>query len=267
MNKETKITHLEISKIKNSENYRGTLGDLSDLMSSIKINGLLQPVGVEKTKDGHKVVFGNRRLNACRKLKMKTIATIVVSPDLNKTALNLIENIHRQDVSMYEVGRAVNTMMTKDNMTANEIGVRLSMGKTFIKTAIASFAKTPPAYRNKVVHMTSKTKNNKNGNISSSVSCKINATASRYGLTKAQISTFYAHAAKTSLSNQQVQVICHLLENGYSFNNALKAQNRVKSFRAGVLISNRTEKDMVTKYGKNWVQLAVDKFSKSKLKI
>lgn len=266
MSNETKITNLRVSEIKNSENYRGSLGDLSDLMSSIKVNGLLQPVGVEKIKGGYKIVFGNRRLNAYRKLKLKTIPTIVVPDSLNKTALNLIENVHRQDVSMYEVGRAINKMITMDKMTINEVGVRLSLNKTFIRNAMASFATTPPAFRSKVVHMT-KGNSNRHGNISSSVSCKINATASRYNLTKKQINTFYTHASKISLSNQQINVICHLLENGYSFNDAIKTQNKVKSFRSGVLMSKKLEQDMVTKYGKNWVQLAVDKFTKSKLKI
>lgn len=54
---------LPIPQIKIGERHRKDMGDLSGLATSIAEIGLLQPIGV--TND-HRLVFGERRLRACR---------------------------------------------------------------------------------------------------------------------------------------------------------------------------------------------------------
>ena len=67
------IKDIEIKKIKQLENIRLRIEeeDVHTLMSSIKQDGLLEPIGVAITsgsKDEYLIVYGNRRLEACRKL-------------------------------------------------------------------------------------------------------------------------------------------------------------------------------------------------------
>ena len=55
--------------------YRKELGDLQELADSIKEVGLLQPIGITKERE---LVFGERRLRACRLLGIEKIPTRTV---------------------------------------------------------------------------------------------------------------------------------------------------------------------------------------------
>ena len=71
-----KIELVPIEDINIGENrYRKELGDLKELAESIKEFGLLQPIGVTKERE---LVFGERRLRACRLIVIEKIPTRIV---------------------------------------------------------------------------------------------------------------------------------------------------------------------------------------------
>lgn len=65
---------VSVDQIEVGERARADLGDLTDLVQSIKSLGLLQPVVV--TAD-NKLIAGHRRLEACRQLDMADVAAVV----------------------------------------------------------------------------------------------------------------------------------------------------------------------------------------------
>jgi ParB family transcriptional regulator, chromosome partitioning protein len=86
---------------------RSDLGDLSSLMTSIARNGLIQPIIVRPIQIGFEVVCGNRRFEACRKLRLKEIPCII--EHVNDRAAfekSLIENIERRDLNPIDEARA-----------------------------------------------------------------------------------------------------------------------------------------------------------------
>jgi hypothetical protein len=71
-----KIELVPIDDIYIGENrYRKELGDLQELAASIKEFGLLQPIGITKERE---LVFGERRLRACRVLGIEKIPSRTV---------------------------------------------------------------------------------------------------------------------------------------------------------------------------------------------
>lgn len=82
-----------IGAIKSEE----TTEDVTELKKSIARWGLLQPVGVAKRKGGYTLVFGRRRLRACRELGYTFIHAVLltVSPEDEKT-VRLNENLERK---------------------------------------------------------------------------------------------------------------------------------------------------------------------------
>ncbi len=99
---------IDINLIKPSRlNIRKELGDLDGLMASIKANGLLQPITVRIRSDYFEVVAGNRRLEACKRLRWATIPCFVKDID-DKTAfeLSLIENVQRRTLNPLEEAEA-----------------------------------------------------------------------------------------------------------------------------------------------------------------
>lgn len=72
--------------------------DVSALKDSIKMYGLLQPIGVARYgENNYKLIFGNRRLKACMELNQKYIHAVLLSfREDEQKHINAVENIHRQ---------------------------------------------------------------------------------------------------------------------------------------------------------------------------
>lgn len=69
---------VSIDSIVVENRFRQDMGDMQALQDSIKANGLLQPIGVDKDR---RLVFGGRRLAACKALGLVTIEAKVVDCD------------------------------------------------------------------------------------------------------------------------------------------------------------------------------------------
>ena len=78
--------------------YEKTDDDVTFLKESIKMYGLLQPVGIKAKKDGYKLLFGKKRIKACKELGHKYIHSVLISVrEDEEKYLNFIENVHRSN--------------------------------------------------------------------------------------------------------------------------------------------------------------------------
>ncbi|MEM2915397.1 MAG: ParB/RepB/Spo0J family partition protein, partial [Candidatus Bathyarchaeia archaeon] len=104
------ITMVELKRIRpNRLNPRMEIGiqELNELADSIKQVGLLQPLIVRPIDDGYEVVVGERRYRACQQAGLDKIPVIIRKyADDEVIELNLIENIHREDLSAVEKARS-----------------------------------------------------------------------------------------------------------------------------------------------------------------
>lgn len=84
--------------------------DIDELASSIRNNGLLNPIIVRMNKEKFEIVAGNRRYLACKKLGWRNIMCHIVEVD-DKDAyeLYLTENIQRKSFDPIEEARAFKT--------------------------------------------------------------------------------------------------------------------------------------------------------------
>lgn len=111
---------------------------LKNLMSSIKQRGVLQPVGLfpyggAKGPNGEKfeLVFGYRRLEACKKLKHSQVPARVLSSKLTakqRFLSRMAENDNRDDLTPMEEARAFQTAIQEYKIPARELAKQL--GKT-----------------------------------------------------------------------------------------------------------------------------------------
>jgi ParB family transcriptional regulator, chromosome partitioning protein len=83
---------------------REPTGDIDELVDSIREHGLLEPIVVRPVGDYlFEVVAGNRRLEACRRLNMKSVTCHVVAmDDATSYEESLIENIQRKNMNPME---------------------------------------------------------------------------------------------------------------------------------------------------------------------
>ncbi len=72
--------------------------DVTLLRESIRVYGLLQPVGITKKDDGYKLIFGRRRVKACLELGQKYIHSVLLTVRGDDAIFRAVENIHRQNL-------------------------------------------------------------------------------------------------------------------------------------------------------------------------
>lgn len=140
-----KIIELPLSQIKSTslnprKNNKGGRG-FEELVANIKANGILQPPGVRKNGDGrHEIVWGNRRVEAARELKLKSIpVSLVEMDDINAHECALSENAVREDMdamdecvafqTMLDNGRSVADIVERFGVSASVVNQRLKLGQ------------------------------------------------------------------------------------------------------------------------------------------
>lgn len=125
------ISTIETKRIvANPNNPRTRIEDVSDLVASIRENGLMQPIIVRWTKKkdesgiptGYEVIAGSRRLTACQQLGIKKINCIVMTCDDDKAfELATVENLVRENMNPADEARAV-AKLFKEGKGRIEVG-------------------------------------------------------------------------------------------------------------------------------------------------
>lgn len=100
---------------------------MGELIQSIKIYGVLQPIIVTPAHSGrHQLVAGERRLRAARVAGLTTIPAIVRELGaLESLELALIENLQREDLNPIEQGVAYAKLVDEFGLTVAEISLRV----------------------------------------------------------------------------------------------------------------------------------------------
>lgn len=103
---------------------------IKELAASIAQYGLLQPITVQQVeRNCYELVAGERRLLACKQLKMQAIPAIVVAlKEEDSAALALVENIQRCSLNYFEEADAFDKLMRQFHLTQQQLAFRL--GKT-----------------------------------------------------------------------------------------------------------------------------------------
>jgi len=111
--------------------------DLEDLVNSIKVHGIIQPILVSPLKDGYQLIAGERRFQAAKILNLKTIPAIVrLSAENEQLELALIENLQREDLNPLDRASAYHQLMTEFNLTQEEVAKKLGQSRSQISNSL-----------------------------------------------------------------------------------------------------------------------------------
>lgn len=109
------------------------LEDLQGLSSSIKQNGILQPLTVRRCDNGYELVSGERRLRAARLAGFKQVPCIIIDISERSSALlALLENIQREDLSYFDEAVAIEQLIDLYGMTQEDASIKLGMAQSTI---------------------------------------------------------------------------------------------------------------------------------------
>ncbi|AAO44898.1 MAG: ParB/RepB/Spo0J family partition protein [Tropheryma whipplei] len=110
---------------------------LSELASSIKEVGFIQPIVVRKTKLGYVLVIGERRLRAAKMAGLSHVPAIVKTLD-NRDMLRqaLFENIHRAELNPIEEALAYSELLREFDVSQDELGQTLGKSRPYVTNTI-----------------------------------------------------------------------------------------------------------------------------------
>jgi ParB/RepB/Spo0J family partition protein len=107
---EVEVNRLFLGK----SNVRHEVGDITELVASIREKGILHPIVVRPVGKRFEVIVGSRRFTAAKKLRLKKIPAIVRPlGDTEALVESLIENVQRGDLDFMDEGEAYEVLIQK----------------------------------------------------------------------------------------------------------------------------------------------------------
>jgi ParB/RepB/Spo0J family partition protein len=238
------LEEIEIKKIKILRNSRTSIDDVSELMNSIKQNGLLQPIGVWKIKDEYILAYGNRRLKAHKKLGYNKILALVSDKKLSEEQFlqnNLIENISREDLKPVELGKIVNDLREM-GLSLSEISARTGINKHKLSSAYNSYSIVPKEFESQIGFIAGS--EDKKGKLPVSAS---NAIV-RMRIDDSKKKQVFKEAIKKEFTLQQLNLLDHILRTDVKFEEAIKMLDKSKVKLVPLVVSLEKIDELAKKY-------------------
>jgi ParB family chromosome partitioning protein len=122
---------------------RRQMGDLKDLVASIKEKGVLEPILVRRHGPRFRIIAGERRYRASREAGLTQIPCIELEVDDKGTLeISLIENLQRRDLSAFEEAHGIKQLIDRFLYTHEEVSRRLGKSRSAI-TEVLSLTQIP----------------------------------------------------------------------------------------------------------------------------
>ena len=107
---------------------------LEDLASSIRAQGVIQPIVVRKVDNNkYEIIAGERRWRASQLAQLDEVPCLVKDvPDEAAVAIALIENIQREDLNAMEEAQALDRLMNEFSLTHQEVAEAVGKSRTTV---------------------------------------------------------------------------------------------------------------------------------------
>lgn len=110
---------------------------LIGLATSIRNNGVLQPVIVQRTAGGYTLIAGERRVRAARLAERHTIPAMILEADgVSSLELALVENIQRENLRPLDEAAAYEALLARTGLTHEDLASRLGRSRPTITNAL-----------------------------------------------------------------------------------------------------------------------------------
>ena len=132
---------------------RFDFNELEGLATSIRVNGMLQPINVRRLDNGDfELISGERRLRAARMVGMRKIPCVVMNVSDQQSALfAIIENVQRQNLDFFEEAVAIEKLMTDHGLTQEDIAKKLGKAQSTLSNKLR-LLRLPDELRDKITY-------------------------------------------------------------------------------------------------------------------
>ena len=134
------VKNVPVSKVVPSPWQPRTVFDsesLTELVESIKVHGVLQPMLVREVGSKFELIAGERRLRAAQAALLKKVPVIVIeASDEKALEIALIENLQREDLNPIEEAEGYALLQKKFNLTQERVAEQVGKARASIANAL-----------------------------------------------------------------------------------------------------------------------------------
>jgi ParB family chromosome partitioning protein len=143
-----RIRMIPVEKIDpNPHQARSELGNIQELMDSIRAKGVLEPILVRSLGNRFEIIAGERRFIASKNVGLKELPCIEFDvPENEAMEIALIENLQRKDLETFEEADGLNALINLYSYSHQEVSEKIGKARSTI-TEILSLSKIPDAVR------------------------------------------------------------------------------------------------------------------------
>ena len=137
---QTGVREVAVAKVVASPWQPRTVFDsatLSELVDSVKVHGVLQPLLVREVGAKFELIAGERRLRAAQAALLKKVPVIVIeATDEKALEIALIENLQREDLNPIEEAEGYALLQKKFSLTQEKVAEQVGKGRATIANAL-----------------------------------------------------------------------------------------------------------------------------------
>jgi len=130
---------LPIDKVfPNPEQPRTEFGDMSELVSSIKEQGVLEPLLVQPKGDKWMIIAGERRWRASNEAGLTEVPCMILDIDDKTVAeIALVENLQRKDLNIWEIADGLADLAERFSYTHDQIAQKIGKSRSSVTESLA----------------------------------------------------------------------------------------------------------------------------------
>lgn len=139
-NDEFRIIEIETTLLQpNPLQPRGLISpdSLTDLVNSIREQGILEPLVIAKTPAGYQIIAGERRWRAAKVLGLPKVPVVIkeTTPQ-GMLEMSIVENVQREDLNPVERAQAYKRLIDEFQLSVTEVAKRVGKSLPYISNTI-----------------------------------------------------------------------------------------------------------------------------------
>ncbi len=112
-------------------------GSLEELIESIKVHGIIQPLIVQQNKEGYQLIAGERRLRAAKVAGMSSVPVVIrSSSDQENLEIALVENVQRQNLNPIERAFGYQMLVDEFNLTQEAVAKKVGQSRAAVANTL-----------------------------------------------------------------------------------------------------------------------------------
>jgi len=139
-NTQSEIHELEVNMLQaNPLQPRGVISpaSLSDLVDSIREQGILEPLVVAQTPAGYQIIAGERRWRAAKLLGLSKVPVIIkITSPQGMLEMSIVENVQREDLNPIERALAFKRLIDEFGLGTNEVARKVGKSAPTVSNTV-----------------------------------------------------------------------------------------------------------------------------------